>query len=191
MKKRGLVISLLLLLAVVTSGFTYAFWAASVAGDSTTAAGSVAIGQGSAVTTTVAVDGVNNGGLIVPTGFQNGTTTFNSVVLQFTVNWTADAAGAAGTTGTLVVDVDELSYDIVDNLVDNNSTGLSAAQIDAMFDITVTSGNNASMTIGGSQVVEITVLFANEPASNAIYQAVAQGVLTFDVSFTLGTIVLP
>lgn len=189
MKKRGLVISLLVLLAVITSGFTYAFWAASVAGDDTTATGSIAIGAGSAVTTTVAVDNEVSAGLLVPSGFENGTTTFDEIVLTFQVDWTADQDGAAGTTGTLTVDIDELTYRIVDG--SDVSTGLSAAQIDAMFDFVVTSGNGASMTIGGSQNVVITITFANEPASNDIYQMVANGTLKFDVDFSLGSIVLP
>ncbi|RJX24333.1 MAG: hypothetical protein C4537_07085 [Acholeplasma sp.] len=189
MKKRSLLIVMLVMLALVTSGFTYAFWAASVTGNNDTAVGSVEIGQGSAVTTTVLVGDETSAGLLVPTGYQNGTTTFNQITLTFDVDWTADASGAAGTTGTLVVDVVETSFDILDDL--DVTTGLTDVQIDAMFDVVVTSGNNASMTIGGSQAVVITITFANEPASSAIYDAVANGTFVFDVTFTLGSIVLP
>lgn len=187
MKQRKLVIGLLVILAVAVSGFTFAFWSAGVTGGSDTAVGSIEIGTGEAVTTTVTVGNQSDAGLLVPDGFEDDTTTFDNIDLTFNVVWTQDATGAEGTTGTLNVSID--SYDIVDEL--NDTTGLSKAQIDAMFTIVVTSGDQESMTLGGNQDVVVTVTFVNEPATEDIYEMVASGTLKINLTFKLDTIVTP
>src|SRR5690606_22663176 len=93
MKKRGLIISVLVMLAVITSGFTYAFWAASVAGGTDTALGTINIGAGQEAETTVDIEDVLVGKKLVPEGFvvdlENET---DEVNLQFSVLWTTEAA---------------------------------------------------------------------------------------------------
>jgi hypothetical protein len=190
MRQKNLVIGLLVMLALVVSGFTYAYWSAGVTGNSDTAVGSIQIGEGEAVTTTVAVGNQTFGGDLVPVGFEDAGSTpakVSSVALTFNVVWTQDDTGAEGTTGTLNVSID--SYDVVDEL--DATTGLSTAQIDAMFTIAITSGNGASMTLGDNQNVVITVTFTNEPATQAIYDMVAAGTLKLNLTFTLGSIVTP
>ncbi|MDR4968060.1 MAG: hypothetical protein RG740_00430 [Acholeplasmataceae bacterium] len=195
MRQKNLVIGLLVMLALVVSGFTYAFWASGVTGNSDTAVGSIQIGEGEAVTTTVTVGNETFGGDLVPVGFEDEDSDpikVSSVVLTFNVVWTQDSTGAEGTTGTLSVSVD--SYDIVEydeDLEEDVTTGLTTAQIDAMFDIDITSGDGASMTLGGNQNVVITVTFENEPATQAIYEMVAAGRLILNLTFTLGSIVTP
>ena len=187
MKQRNLIIGLLVMLAVAVSGFTFAFWSAGVTGDSDVAVGTIEIGQGDAVTTTVTVADVADAGLLVHTGYQDDTTTFDDLTLTFSVAWDEDDTGAAGTTGTLNVTVD--SYDIVDDL--GTTTGLTTAQIDAMFTIVVTSGDQETMTLNGTQNVVVTVTFTDEPATKAIYDKVANGTLKINLTFLLDDIVTP
>ncbi len=187
MRQKKLVIGLLVMLAVLTSGFTYAFWSAGVTGNADTAVGTISIGTGDAVTTTVTVADLTDGGLLVPTGFEDGSTKFDSIDLTFDVAWDADVLGGAGTTGTLTATID--SYDILDLAVGGTTTGLSLAQIDAMFTFSVTAPT--SMSIDGNQNMVLTVTFANEPATAAVYAMVASGFLQVNLTFTLGSIVIP
>lgn len=174
MKSKKLGIALLALLALVTTSGTFAYWASSVAGDADVANASVTIGQGNAVTTTVTLGGPTAGGsaALIPTAYATPGTE-DTATLTYTVDWDADAAGAAGIPGTLAV------------TFSNKSLGtLSEAQIDAMFSFTVTSGAGA-ITEGGQNTVVITVVFGTEPATAAIYDQVANGSLTFDITFTV------
>ena len=183
MNKRGLVIGLLVMLAVITSGFTYAFWASSVAGDDKEVIGTINIGSGSAVTTTVAVDPEVGSGLLVPTAFKNDTTTFDTIALTFSVAWTQDAIGAAGTTGVLDVSID--SWDVVDAL--DVSTGLTLGEKAAMFTVVITSGDGETLTLGDSQDVVITITFIAEPATKDLYDKVATGKIVINLTFDIPT----
>ena len=132
------------------------------------------IGTGEDVTTQVVVDDLllNNANL-VPVG-QPGTT---SVDLTFSVLWSAtgiNAADAAGKDSTLTISAPTYS----------GLGTLTSAQIDAMFDFVVVSGAG-SITEGVAQDVVITITFALEPASQAIYNMVANGTLAISFTFTV------
>lgn len=186
MKKRGLVIGLLVLLAVITSGFTYAFWAASVAADSETATGSVQIGQGNEAVTTVVVDGQTSSGPLVPANrlaqSPNGSVGF--VVLQFSVAWdsavTDLAAGAAGTLAAVVSDVK------IDNSTTNAGLVTTEVRIGAGYDANgvATGSTNNAIIVDGSSVIVYVKVTLSEPATQAIYTAIALKAITFTVTFT-------
>lgn len=170
MKSRKLGIGLLLLALVVTTG-SFAYWASGVTGNSDTTAASVTIGSGNAVTTTVAVADLADLSALIPTAY--GTPgTDDTAALTLPVLWTA-TAGGAGATGTLSVTLDSYTLGT-----------LTEGEIDAMFTITVTSGTGA-ITEGVSQDVVITILFGTEPATQAIYDEVAAGNLVLNYTFTV------
>lgn len=172
MKKRGLVISLLVLLAVITSGFTYAFWARSIAGNEQQVAGTVVIGEGGKTTLDVQLPVVTGSGLVPQayTGTHSATMTFN-------VEWTEDVANTAGGSGTL--DVGVVSYTL---------GALDEDAIDLMFTIVVTSGDGDAISVDGDAVeVLVTVTFVTEPATQEIYEEVAQGSLVITLSFSVIT----
>ncbi len=171
MRQRKLVIGLLVMLALVVSSFTYAYWASGVTGNTDDATASVTIGAGNAVTTTVSVADLGLiSGTLVPTGYENNPTTVDRVEMTFNVNW--NGTGAEGAIGTLAVT----------NVF--SMTGLSQAQLDAMFSFEIVSGSG-SITAGTAQNVTVRVIFANEPASKAIYDLVASGTLNLTVTFTV------
>jgi hypothetical protein len=172
MRQRKLVIGLLVMLALVVSSFTYAYWASSVTGNTDDATASVTIGSGNAVTTTVSVAdlGLAEDVLLVPSTFENNTTTFDEVEFTFNVNWTG--TGATGAVGTLAVT----------NVF--SMTGLTVEQLNAMFTFEIVSGAG-SITAGTAQEVTVRVIFANQPANQAIYALVAAGTLNLTVTFTV------
>ena len=103
MKSRKLGIGLLLMLAVVVTTGTFAYWSSSVASDDDVKTATVTIGEGGAVTTTVtlgALSGSNSG--LVPTG-QGVNGTDDTVNWTIPVEWDAAGTDAAGHIGTLAV----------------------------------------------------------------------------------------
>jgi hypothetical protein len=176
MKTRKLGIALLIMLAFFVTTGTFAYWASGITGSNDTTSTSVTIGEAAAVTTTVTITGTSADTDLIPTG-RGVDGTDDTVALTFPVIW-EQAGGATdfdGTTGTLAV------------TFSNKALGtLTVAEIDAMFTFTVTSGAGA-ITEGSSQNVVVTVVFANEPATQAIYTQVANGTLSFDVTFTVTT----
>lgn len=173
MKSRKLGIGLLLLLAFVFTTGTFAYWASSVAEGESTVSGTVEIGTGEDITTTVTVSAQSDtNGNLVPVGFEDGTK-INNLDLTFPVQWDADQDGIDGITGTLVV--------TIDNFVIGS---LSGTDVTDMFTITVSSGDGAIVE-GVSQDVVINVQFTNEPEDQTEYNIVAGSDLTFDVTFTV------
>lgn len=165
MKQRKLVIGLLVMLAVAVSGFTFAYWSSgvSVTGPAIES-GTITIGEGDAVTTTVVVTGEAEDVDLEPTQSQE---------LVYLVNWSG--SGADGAIGTLAVS--DLAYSVAPGT-------LTHAQLDAMFDFVVTSGDGA-ITAGTPQNVTITITFTNEPATKAIYDEIAAGTLSVQFTFTV------
>lgn len=167
MKSKKLAIGLLVMLALVVTTGTFAFWASSVTGNNDSATGTVTIGTGDAVTTTVVVNDETSGGPLVPVGF-TGT---NDVDLTFGVDWTG--TGAEGATGTLAVTVDSIEVGGVD--------------YSGLFTVTVVSGTGAITVDGTTQNVVVNVEFTNEPADQTEYNAVAGNDVVVTLTFTVTT----
>lgn len=176
MKKRNLGIALLVLLAFVVTTGTFAYWASSVSGANATDTGaSVTIGQGGSVTTTVTLnDPTADNTALVPTAYV-AVAGDDTATWTYNVDW-SDAAGAAdGAAGTLAVTFSNYA-------ISGQTT--TEAEILAMFSFTVTSGDGA-IVAGTPNSVVITVVFTTEPANPTLYNEVANGTLTFDVTFTV------
>lgn len=168
MKQRKIVIGLLVMLALAVSGFTFAFWSSGLTGNFDVASGTIAIGEGDSVTTTVVVENESNSVPMVPTAYAIGSE--DTVVLTFDIDWTG--TGATGALGNLVISVNSYTLGT-----------LSEAEIDAMFTITPETG--VVVTNGTTQQATVTVVFTTEPASQAIYNQVANGTLEINLTFTV------
>jgi hypothetical protein len=190
MRQKSLVIGLLVVLAFLVSGFTYAYWAASVTGNQDSATGTITIGQGGVAATVVAVDDITLGTALVP-DTQTGT---NNVDLIFTVNWAEDSSvqlDGATVTGTLTatpVLTKIQQYNVVTEVWDD-VTLPNGATLGDMFTLGTVVYQDASQTItmGTSKTVTVNLLFDNEPASKAIYDAVANGRIIITVTFVVSS----
>lgn len=177
MKKRGLVIGLLIMLALVTSGFTYAFWAGSIT-QAADVAGTVTIGQGGNTTVTVlAQDAV---GILVPTSIDPAN---DEVTFTFDVEWTGTDAIAEGTLSVSVVEVfttiSATDYDWAPGTTpDEDLYG-------DMFRVTISVPASGIINVGDTVEVTVTLVFENEPASQAIYNQVATGELSIVLDFNV------
>jgi len=182
MRSKNLVVALLVVLALAVSGFTYAFWAASVEGGTADSTGTIVIGEGEDITSTFLVTNAANDTLLpmVPTGYQVALVSTNTVVLTFDVEWDTVEAGAEGVTSTLTLSA----------LTFGGLTLADQPAYLALFSATVTGGLSQSITEGVTKTIVITVVFHTEPASQAIYEDVALGSLTLGVTFTVAPIVV-
>lgn len=186
MKKRSLLIVMLVMLAVVTSGFTYAYWASSVTGNNDTAVGTVNIGSGNAVTTTVTVADANGGSaLLVPVGHDVDANEVDYVMLQFTVAWDSTGQDASGATGTLAFGSSNI-------LINGVSTYSSLVNITYQIGGTVTGstfngGGSTSITSDGDDVIVYVKVTLTEPANQTEYAAIAGQAITFTGTFTVTT----
>jgi len=162
MRQKKLVITLLVLLAFVVSGFTYAYWASGIsinqAGNETA---NIEIGTGAAAVTTVTVVPTVDDGVLVPVGRATGGQV-ESLTYTFEVTWTATDSTASGATGTLTV-------------------GASANH--GLLNVVPT--YNSNITAGGSTVTVTIVVTLTEPANQAEYAEVAGNNFTLTVTFNV------
>ena len=168
MKQRKLVIGLLVMLAVAVSGFTFAFWASTdlEAVESTT----ITIGSGRTITTEASLATFDVS--LVPVGQVDNSNEANaasSVTLAYTLNYSDTAEYATTTTYTV-----EISNYALGNLTE--------ARILELFTFDITA--DLSVEKGVAEAISILVTFANVPADATEYAEIANGLLTFDVTFT-------
>ncbi len=179
-KQRKVVIALLLVLALLVTGFTYAYWASGITvTQGAVRTPTVTIGEGQSVATTVTVsDPANNTVKLVPSTITPSAGEANSVTYTFNVEW-AGSTHAASTVGA--------TADLSLTATLNTPAGLTADKMAAMFTIS-NDLSVAEMTYGQTKVVNVTVTFANEPANAVDYEAIINQVLTLTVTFTLGPV---
>lgn len=169
MKSRKLAIGLLVMLALVVTTGTFAFWASGINGNTANNSNTIQIGTGDSVTTTVAVTGSASSALdLVPSGREEAGVSVSSITFTFDVTWAgaSDAVSAAGSTGTL-----------------NITPVLSGADASELALFTVPSASTQAITYGDTATITITVEFTQEPADFAQYQLIANATLTLDVTF--------
>ena len=177
MRSKNLVVALLVVLALAVSGFTYAFWAASVAGDAETAVGSVQVGTGNIVTSTVSVGAAVNSqdaDDLVPAGFAEAGK-ITSLTLTFSVSWASTGLDASGLSSTLTVSLTGAT----------NGTPANDAAVLALFNAAyngIASGNTYTIVTDGSAVSVVVTITIDEPANQAEYLLIAG--LAIDLTFS-------
>jgi len=186
MRQRKLVIGLLVMLALVVSSFTYAYWASTVTGNENTATGTVNIGAGNTAATNVAVGNQTGAGTLVPAGRAavSPGSPVEFVVLQFSVTWTSAETGlATGTVGTLAA-VD--SAILIDSVATHAGLVGITIRIGAGFDENgdPTGTVNNAIIVDGAAVIVYVKVTLTEPSTPAIYAAVATKPITFTMTFT-------
>ncbi len=176
MKKRSLLIVMLIMLALVTSGFTYAFWAAGIAADSETATGTIQVGTGETVTSTVNVAAaVNSQGAdeLVPAGFA-ATGKIESLTLTFSVDWDSTGLDASSLQSTLTVAL-------------TAAVNESSANVLSLFNAAFNGVGDGTYTIvsDGSAVSVVVTITMDEPANQAEYNLVAGQEIVLSFSFSV------
>lgn len=187
MKKRNLVIGLLIMLSVIVSGFTFAFWAGSLSGDDLRESNTIAIGAGQAVTTVVTLDSKsrNNSGTLVPAGRADNSvgTSVESIVFTFELLWdeTVDLNNDSydGTEWNLATVISNVKLGTTDLTLAGEGPSYTAG----LLNFVVAGAAKIELAASGNALVTIT-LTLTEPSSQESYTQYANGSITFDVTFT-------
>ncbi len=167
-KKLGIV--LLVMLALVVTTGTFAYWASGVSGNNTSGEGTITVGSGETVTTTVNLSAATIGtGNLVPAG-KAGTGEVETIDIQFDVDWDSTGQDASGLTGDLAVSVDSV-------------LNTSSADVSSLFNVAGLTGYTLT-TDGAAQTVTLTITM-NEPANQTEYDSVATEDVTFTFTFTV------
>jgi len=170
MRQKKLVIGLLVMLAVLVSGFTYAYWAAGIAADSDQGIEHITVGTGETVTSTVSLGSASiSAGTLVPTGFAVGADV-TSVTLTWTVSWASTGLDASGLSSTMTVALVSVL---------NPST----ADVSALFNVSLNNAGSYTIISDGANVTVIATITMNEPSSQAAYNTVAGLAIDFTFSF--------
>ena len=177
MKSRKLGIGLLLLLAMVVTTGSFAYWASSVNGNNDATTATVTIGSGGAANTVVNLGALADDSSVnlVP----NTQTGDHVIVFTVDVTWTSELGTAADSTvGTLV------ASEVYQTMVTGGT--LTDTDLDLMFDTTYSYAPSDQITVGRSAItVTITLTFTTEPGSQAIYDTLVQNDLVLDLTFTV------
>lgn len=179
MKSRKLGIALLLLLAMVVTTGSFAYWASSVNGNNDTTTATVTIGSGGTAETVVNLGAlVGDGSVNLVPNTQTGD---HIIVFTVDVTWTSALGTAADTTvGTLLATESYQTMSVGGTLTDSD--------LDLMFDTTYAYSVSDEITVGGSAItVTITITFTNEPSTKTIYDTLVQNDLVLDLTFTVTT----
>ncbi|MCF7930396.1 MAG: hypothetical protein K9L02_02675 [Acholeplasmataceae bacterium] len=167
MRQKKLVIGLLVMLALVVSSFTYAYWSSVDLNDTATGA-SVTIGEGRTATVTAALT-ASGSGTLVPTGEVGNSVSSSpvtSLVYTFTVDWDDNAYTGLG--GTVAISAGNVS----------NATAAGLLN----FAFSPVSGS--AITEGTQLEVTVTVTLT-APANVTDYNAIINDAVTFDITFTV------
>lgn len=160
-----------------TVGVSLAYWASTVTGNKAeNITGTVNVGVGQEVTTTVSTANATAGKALVPTGFvTNAATETESADIVFSVSWESTGDDGAGATRTLTV--------TQTNKVVKNSDGIDV--ISTVGDLyTVTLPSSVSI-VADAAAINVHVYVALTEPSFAQYPSVAGGSCVLTLTFTV------
>jgi len=175
MRSRKLGIGLLLMLAIVVTTGSFAYWTASIVGDTSDAASAtVSIGTGDNEATIVSFGAFSDDGstLLVPTSRAASAGVEDTIVFTIDVSWDNDSSAAAGATGVLSI--------LSDTFV---LSGLDDAQIDAMFSVSYSFTTAITADAATDTTVTVTLVFDTEPIDEATYDLVQSKTLELQIVF--------
>lgn len=168
--KKFAVLGLALAAVVASAGISLAYWAASVSGNNDNANGTVQIGVGHAVTTTVVVSDESGTAALVPATRAVGSEV-ESVTLDFVVDFNSTAEAANGTLGHLTVTATSVT---VGTHTDDAITAYVNIALPAVADIYA----------DGATVTASPVITLSEPTL-ADYASVAGKTITITFNFAV------
>ncbi|MDD3999750.1 MAG: hypothetical protein PHX62_02495 [Bacilli bacterium] len=173
-KNKNIVVLLLLVLILAISGFTFAYWAGNVKDAEIDVNGTVNLGTGKEVTTSVNV-GDQSGQTLVPAGRADDSEeadAVESVTLTYAVTWTEDdTVAAAGAAGTLNVSVS--------NILIGGDAVVGTAYARVAYT------TSYGITLGGDAVEVTVTVTLLEPENATEYFKVAGKTITFDINFSV------
>jgi hypothetical protein len=188
-KSRKTVIAFLLMLSLVFTTGTFAYWASYVEGTSTEAVGTLEVGSGDTVETRFDLtDEFNSGGLLVPVGqLENSNKgAVESIDLAFDIQWVEDEATSqlAGTYSVGQIDIDHNLVIVVDGKeLDQDEF----ANIYALINVAYNERNSKELLLDASATTFGFEITMDEPANQEEYNLIANAEISITFSYTIDT----
>lgn len=186
---RKRIIALLIMLAVVVTSGTFAYWANYVEGTSNVATGTLEVGSGDVVETRFDLSNdLNSGGLLVPVGqaVNSNTGAVEAIDLSFDVKWVEDEA----TTQMLGVEsVGQITIDdtVVITLNGEVLDATTYATIYGLINVVYNSGNATELTLDAAPSTFAFQITMDEPADQEDYNLIANAEISVTFTYTIDT----
>jgi hypothetical protein len=186
MKSKKLGILLLLLLAFTVTTGTFAYWAAGVTGPANTdTTGTITIGTGETVTTSYTFTSTTDSGSgLVPSGFEDGSTTFATLPLNYELQWTDNGEGSltgSTTTGDVTITV------AISSLEDDGTT-VNTTLAQSLITVTPDAGNASSLTLNAAATTFTWNVTMSEPANQTDYNSIQGSTITITFTWAISNV---
>lgn len=188
-KSRKKVIAFLLMLSLVVTSGTFAYWASYVEGTSTEATGTLTVGSGDTIRTTFTVgNDTNSGGLLVPKVqvLNSGEAAVGAIDLAFDIQWLENEK----TTQMLGVDSVgqiKISDEVVITLDGKVLDAKEFANIYALVNVQYSKHNVTKMKLDAPASTFTFEVTLDEPADQAEYNMISKAVVSITFSYTIDT----
>ena len=188
-KSRKKIIALLLMLSLVLSGGTFAYWASYVEGTSTEATGTLAVGSGDTVETTFEVSNeLNSGGLLVPfnQAINSGKEAVEAIDLTFDVQWleNEEVTQMLGVDSVGQIDIEDEVVIVLDGKELDRE---EYANIYDLVNVIYSKGNARELTLDAKAETFAFQITLDEPANQEEYNLIANAKISVTFSYTIDT----
>lgn len=181
------IIGLLIVLSLVLTSGTFAYWASYVEGTDSSSNEVLEIGTGNVVETRFDLsNNLNSGGLLVPVGqaVNSNEGAVEAINLSFDVQWVEDES-TSQTSGIGSVGDITVGHEVVielDGVVLNSTT---YASIYALVNVAYNAGNVTELTLDASASTFSFQITLDEPADQAEYDLIATASISITFSYTI------
>lgn len=181
------VIALLIMLSLVLSSGTFAYWASYVEGTSTEATGTLEVGSGDKTETKFDLSNeLNSGGLLVPVGqaVNSNKGAVEAIDLSFDVEWVEDEA-TSQLAGTDSVGEIEVSHEVVIKLDGEVLPKGQNKEIYELINVAYNEANASELTLDAAAETFAFQITMDEPADQAEYNLIANAEISITFSYEI------
>jgi hypothetical protein len=188
-KSRKKIIALLLMLSLVLTSGTFAYWASNVEGTSAQATGSLEVGSGDKVETKFELSNdYNSGGLLVPVGQVENSSkgAVEAIDLSFDVKWVEDEETTqmlgVGSVGEINVE-----HEVVIVLDGEELSKENYANIYELVNVAYSRNNVDELTLDGDTETFSFQITLTEPADQEEYNLISNAEISVTFSYEILT----
>lgn len=188
-KSRKTVIAFLLMLSLVFTTGTFAYWASYVEGTSTEAVGTLEVGSGDSVETRFDLtEDLNSGGLLVPVGqaVNSNKGAVESIDLAFDLKWVEDeeTSQLVGTNSVGQVEIDHELLIVIDG---EELDQKEYSNIYELINVEYSERNAEELLLDASATTFGFTITMDEPANQEEYNLIANAEISITFSYEIDT----
>ena len=188
-KSRKTIIAFLLMLSLVLTSGTFAYWASYVEGTETSATGTLEIGSGDIAETTFNLKNTeNSGGLLVPANQLDNSNegAVDSIDLTFDIAWNEDEK-VSQLDGTYSVGEVEIDHNVLIVVNGEKLDQEKYANIYDLVNVEYSEKNASEMILGNGSETFAFQLTLDEPADQEEYNLIANAKIAVEFFYGIDT----